>query len=474
MLNDYLFMVCWRSLSVSLVCALALGCTKQNPRSCADGVCNDLAFPFCDVDGAVAGEPNTCIAVDCQAGEFITCRGDETITCNAMGNNLDVAACENGCSASNEGCNSCRPGSSACSNDAVEVCGDDGNPGQSTPCVVGCVSDPIAHCAYLEPKYLADICDTEAVDDLMISTATTLSTDVDANCTGGVVSQTGAPDICVVRNRTITVTQAATLTVVGARALALVGDTSTTITGVLDVSANGRISGPGGGTSVSGGIETTANGGGGAGFLTSGGAGGSTAADGGAANGGTASTNPAQLDVLVGGTTNFGGGGGAVALITCRGTLTVDGLIDAGGGGGRGGFVGGVVPHAGNGGGSGGNVVLQGINVIVTGQLYANGGGGGSGKPGTAATGNAGADGTRSLSPAPGGVPVEQEGAGGDGGVGGRLPGSGKKPGAAGSAGGGGGSAGFLQVYTPAGVTPMIIPAAVSPSLQLSLNVNTR
>ena len=40
--------------------------------------------------------------------------------------------------------------------------------------------------------------------------------------------------------------------------------------------------------------------------------------------------------------------------------------------------------------------------------------------------------------------------------------------------GGGGGSVGFLQTYTPTGVTPMLTPAHVSPPFQSNGTVETR
>ncbi|HEV7555027.1 MAG TPA: hypothetical protein VGO00_06230, partial [Kofleriaceae bacterium] len=63
---------------LSLVAAFVLigACTKPNPKNCGDGSCTDPAFPFCDVDGSVGGEPNTCIAVTCSADQFAACRDD--------------------------------------------------------------------------------------------------------------------------------------------------------------------------------------------------------------------------------------------------------------------------------------------------------------------------------------------------------------------------------------------------------------
>lgn len=85
------------SLLLAWVAAIAMGCTKPNPRSCADDLCTDQAFPFCDTNGALEGEPDTCIAVSCAPSTFEACREDSAITCNAGGNNYDVTICEHGC-----------------------------------------------------------------------------------------------------------------------------------------------------------------------------------------------------------------------------------------------------------------------------------------------------------------------------------------------------------------------------------------
>lgn len=158
-------------------------------------------------------------------------------------------------------------------------------------------------------------------------------------------------------------------------------------------------------------------------------------------------------------------------MISCRGTLAVIGLVDASGGGG----FGGATSLAGTtiapgGGGSGGTVVLQGLDVVVTGRLFANGGGGGGG--GNAlGLGGTGVDGTRSITCAPGGTAGSSGGAGGFGGcVNVVNAGDGKantNPGA------GGGSAGFLLTYTPAGVEPMLNPLEASPAFSPNGTIGT-
>jgi hypothetical protein len=120
------------------------------------------------------------------------------------------------------------------------------------------------------------------------------------------------------------------------------------------------------------------------------------------------------------------------------------------------------------------------MTVEVTGQAFANGGGGGAGCPSTAgvdASGAHGADGARSDHvAAQGGVSSGWgEGAGGAGGTGTSLPGPGSKPiNELACAGGGGGSTGFLQIYTSAGGSPRLTPSAASPAFQPNRTVETR
>jgi hypothetical protein len=138
--------------------------------------------------------------------------------------------------------------------------------------------------------------------DFTVTNIASLDTALETNCTGGVVAQTDGPPICVVRYGSIHVTPTAILTIRGNRALALVADHMIVIDGVLDVSANGTGSGPGGGTVASGGPVASDAGGGGAGFATAGGAGGSLTVDGGGGVGGSRATDPAIITALVGGT----------------------------------------------------------------------------------------------------------------------------------------------------------------------------
>ena len=427
-----------------VVVVVSLGCTKPNPKSCLDNHCSDPDLPFCDVDGAIGGEPNTCIAVDCSPGTVASCRDDRALTCNATGNNFDLVACEYGCDAAAGGCLPCN--TSDCEQHVI-------------------------------PKYVATVCNQlSAYPTLSIAVDTMLDTSVDLACSA-VVTQATGPAICVLHYNTVAIERNQVYSVTGSRALALVADRDLTIDGVLAVSGVGTASGPAGGINKSGtGMMNVS--GGGAGYRHAGGAGATTTTDGGANNGGAAAqTGPAQLAELFGGTqptqgTNArppGGAGGGVTLVSCRGTLSVPGTIDAGGGGGLGGrvTVNPITFESPSGGGAGGTVVLQGLHVNVTGELFANGGGGGAG----GSNGGTGENGTRSTTAAKGGVAGFDDG--GAGGAGGTIinPGVGKAHSQGGGAGGG--SSGFFLVYTPAPNPPTLTPLMVSPGIEPKGNIAT-
>jgi hypothetical protein len=456
---------------------LAACSTKSNPLDCSDGDCSDPAHPYCDKDGTVAGTMNACIAVSCSAPSvFVDCKGDTAVACNAAGDGYDLTPCSDGCSAAAHGCNMCTPDSSYCTANGVQHCGSDGSPTTFDACAMSCVDAPAPHCSFVTPRYIPSACDTAASDDLDLASDATLGTDLDSSCTGGIVTQTAAPDICIVRNKTITIESGVALKATGARILALVADDTLAIHGTLDASADGRTPGPGGGSQASGGLPGVSNAGGGAGFKTAGGAGSTSTTDGGAANGGAVETDPAQLAVMVGGPSAGagGGGGGGVLLVACRGGVTVDGVVDIGGGGGAGGnHIVNTTKQA-NGGGAGGYLVVQALSVVLTGSFYANGGGGGAGYTGTA-TGNDGMDGTRSASAgALGGAAQAGEGRGGNGAAGPYPAGNGIHPTSGGTGGAGGGGLGFLQTYTPTAVSPTVTPMETSPEFQPNLTLQTQ
>jgi hypothetical protein len=419
---------------------VAVGCTKTNAAAfCADGTCSDPNFAYCDVDGAVSGEPGMCIAVTCAPGEVKQ-------TCNAGGNGYEDVACD-----------------------------------------LGCAETPTPHCKYLQPKYMPDICDAPASKpSLTLSGAGAIDPNLDTSC-DEVVAQSGGTEICVIRAGTLTVAEDAALKILGTsdmtgRAIAFVADDKLLVAGTLDATGHTGVNGPAGGTYSSGGagsISGTIAAGGGAGGMTSGGAGGSQTnmsggTDGGGVNGGAPVMNPALLASFIGGGSSgsvpniaMGGGGGAIMVASCHGEVRVTGIVNAGGGGGAAGIAL-FLPGFAQGGGAGGNIVIQGVSVSITGQVYANGGGGGGGWRTGGGEGVPGADGSLSESAGASGGNVDGgSGRGGSGGYKNMPPTNGTHPTVNNSgAGAGGGSVGFLQTYTPSGVTATLTPAHVSPAFQ--------
>jgi hypothetical protein len=121
------------------------------------------------------------------------------------------------------------------------------------------------------------------------------------------------------------------------------------------------------------------------------------------------------------------------------------------------------------------------MSIVVTGKVYSNGGGGGSGcdiglegvgcddgNPGENGmlTSNGGALGGHSV--------MGQGGGGGFGGVKNTTGGNGGLATGNSSDGGGGGSTGFFQTYTPATVTPTVTPSDASPQFEANRTLTLR
>lgn len=448
-------------VAVAVVLAYCVGCgTKRNEERCLEGLCSDPSLPFCDLDGRIGGTPNSCIAVDCMPGEIAGCRDDRALTCNTAGDNYDLVQCPYGCD--DAGCKPCN------------------------------TSDCEKH---IIPKYLPNVCNELSAGGPITFASQKLDTSAALSCSN-IVPQSNGPEICVYRASSVTIPANQTLRVVGTRALALVADRDLSVSGTIDVSAETSpfevgadvgAHGPGGGIESSGmvGSASDGSGTGGAGFRDAGGAGGDRSAPGGAANGGAATTNPALLTYVVGGSApprtggiRSGFAGGAIALISCRGTVSVTGIIDANGGGGSGGYLFNFTVHVpAGGGGSGGTVVIQGMNAEIMGQLFANGGGGGAGEDPNQLNdshGEGGQKGKRARALALGGIGANGGGAGGAGGATRalpELPGSGSM--GTNYGGAGGGSTGFIQTFTPETVTPVLMPAVASPELDGNRPIST-
>lgn len=338
-----------------------------------------------------------------------------------------------------------------------------------------------------------------------INTAST-----DGNCTE-IHSQPGGPPLCIVAGTTITVPANATLrgiglippgsTASGSNALVLFATESITIAGAIDVSSHsgealngatvvgaGARTAPGclavgidGTNGLTNGNGDDRGGGGGAGgsFGGLGGAGGFGGNSSNASVGHGAPVAANAPSVLIGGCPGGRGGDGASSAGTLRGsgaggnaggaiyllaggTITISGQINASGSGGAGGTRGDLSSGGGGGAGAGGMIGLEASSIVITGKVFANGGGGGGGGGNVSgALGTPGADATMATAAAAGGTSADGGGAGGAGSIGATVAvsgqnGSGDHPQSAG--GGGGGGAGVIRIYGSTTTTGQISP----------------
>ena len=143
---------------VLLLALSAAACSKPNPAAtCADGVCSDPAFPFCDTDGAFGGPPNTCVAITCAPGSVGGCRGSAALVCNAAGDSYDAQACETGCMAP-AGCTTpppaaCTANAITCTTDgSLQTCDVNGMVASTEPCELGCSDTGGSHCKQVIPS----------------------------------------------------------------------------------------------------------------------------------------------------------------------------------------------------------------------------------------------------------------------------------------------------------------------------------
>lgn len=162
---------CW-CLFLGLSLGAAAGCTSKNPAAtCSQGTCIDPNYPYCDLDGSIGGEPGTCIAVTCTAGEFGKCSGNAALTCNQFGTGYDQVSCAHGCDAEQGGCRLCEPNQTACTNGTVATCDAEGNQTISEQCPLGCFEDQ-PRCRDIDPSnHLAGYFDmSPAPPDLDLTT----------------------------------------------------------------------------------------------------------------------------------------------------------------------------------------------------------------------------------------------------------------------------------------------------------------
>lgn len=296
-------------------------------------------------------------------------------------------------------------------------------------------------------------------------TTNALNTDVDSNC-DRIAPQGNGPELCLKIARTITINSY--IEYDGVRPIVLVAAETLTVTatGEIDVSnaagANtGACIAPENGRDDTGnGASNGASGAGGGGFGSLGGNGGAgdnrVGGNGGGtiaasyirggcrgARGGRSSAGPGGLG---------GDSGGGVYLIAGQ-SIAIAGIIRANGEGGRGG------PNkaGGGGGGSGGLIGLDAPSVSVSGQLVANGGGGGEGGGG-GRSGAPGEDGGDWDEIPDGGDGNSNGGNGGTGAYATNMAGNGGNVGNGG--GGGGGGHGRIIVYA----TTNTLSSTISPT----------
>lgn len=323
--------------------------------------------------------------------------------------------------------------------------------------------------------------DDEDVVSLSFTGVSTMNTDTGVVMIGAnevEIPNTTANGIRVFMFKFLTIS--GTLKVTGSLPVAFVADGEVSITGVLDVSADLHLDGPGAQTSgaclgtgvVLVGEDDKTSGGGGGGHADPGQLGGP--ANGGLQEGtaGAAASDP-DLDPLRGGCRGgigqylvfptplpSGGGGGGAAQIVSRRSISVSagGQIDASGGGGNG-------VGAGAGGGSGGSVLLESPNITIDGNgtVISTKGGSGSAARSSAQPG-AGSDGGTNEQPAPGGANSSYA-SGGAGGTDSAQPmGGGTGTGSTGFAangGGGGGSVGEARLNDATGAVTATNGAAI-------------
>lgn len=449
---------------------IAVACTRPNPAAtCPDGTCIDPGYAFCDVHGAISGEPGRCLAVDCEPGVFAACDGDSALICNATGDSYETAQCGGGCDEAT-GCRPfCSPGAAiSCANDQQTTCNAQGTATTTENCALGC-SAVETRCLTFEPSngLGPSLASSGNEPDITLPAGTRIDTDLgvvqDANGTvlaikSLVVDQVGGPQIRVFEAHSFAMMD---VTVSGAKPIAFVARGSIHVSGKLSVRASAQYAGAGAQSSTScNGTEVTqyacacapmacSRGGGGGGNFQKGGGGGG----GNGTNGGSPLTS---YSPLVGGCAGgsqrdpsgnifarAGGGGGAIQIVSLNEViLSGAGLIDVGGGGGQ----------STTGGGSGGLVIIEAPQVSISGAtagIAANGGAGGG-------CNTTGADSTPDANPALGAqCAVYFSGRGGTGYM---APGNGCVIGVDSCVvqcpviyGGGGGAAGRMRVVTSTG-----------------------
>jgi hypothetical protein len=370
--------------------------------------------------------------------------------------------------------------------DIKRTCAGSGQNYTDEQCPLGCVPNGGAHCGVFHPAG-GTVMASDLVGQMseLVMTANGSATVIDANTRK--IGATVWPDSRTDLTTHATVFWFKDLTIktpiqlIGNNAVILVASNDIVIDALIEgrpIGCSGtavQVAGPGGfnggaaglsaigsGGGTGGGNDQT-QGGGGGGFGGVGGAGGSGSPPGPA--GGTMYGDPA-IPMLFGGgggggggngASPIGGGGGAAIQLVALGKITINGGINAGGCGGKNG----AANDAGGGGGAGGTILLEGLQIAITGKLAVNGGGGGGG-----GGGSPGAAGLLDRAPAGGGSGGAGNAPGGAGGALNLVDGS---PGTFNSgtsrSGGGGGAVGRIRITTFSGSASVDVAAVLSPAL---------
>lgn len=429
-----------------LILALSVwGCTRDANRCKTDSDCSDIAYAFCDVEGAYAysnGVAGVCTAVppDCPAERC-------------------------GCSAN----------ASTCTGDKLSVCNGDGRSSTDTLCSLGCAADG-QRCATFTPLNdlggafaMAEIADDLVLGSVTIDDAGTITRVGDGTVVPVLsisVAQLSAPAIRVYIAHSFTIRDAVVVpksAAFGSNSIAFVATGPIEIDGVFDAGSALNHSGmfgvgsQGNTSACAGSVGYAGGGGGGNGTAGSPGAPPNASVSLPGAAGGA--PQAAHFEPLIGGCPggddgmngNAGGRGGAGIQLVSGISITVSstGALNVGGQGGG--------PNAG--GGSGGTLVLQAPAIRLDGVVSANGGSGGA----CSNNGNAGSIGT-TPAPGVGGCGTSHSGSGGTGTV---APGlaSAMAEGAA-----GGGAVGRVLIETADGTYGTATVSAKVTAAQLQRN----
>ncbi|MEO8703284.1 MAG: hypothetical protein ABI867_24770 [Kofleriaceae bacterium] len=406
-----------------------------------------------------------CLLAGCfDGGTIATC----AITCSVDQDCPDGLACspEGRCSEQGEVCTCDANTFLRCnSTTSAQLCVADGSHSEGVDCVTSCIDNLEGpHCSHVVPQFVPAVCDLPAVEPER-TIAGTVSTDDNATCSEVISQGSDEPELCVMHAGTLTI---ANPNLVGKRVPVFVADGDLTVERLF-VFAVSSMPGAGASGRTRGGPPSSdfVLGGDGAAFIQIGGLGGRRLI--------TPEPDPFPTTAFHGGNSAAsegavlgGGAGGSTMVISCQGRVTVEGPIDAGGGGGTGGR--GSISAAG--GGSGGRILIEGMNVTiaVTGALWANGGGGGGGVSG--GNGVSGGDALQDNRASPGGG----SGAvlGGDGGFLEIVPTGGGAGTVAGTQGGGGGSVGLIEIAVPNGSLVGLESSEVSPRPVVTMSLPVR